>query len=362
LGDFLGQIGNDHGPVTHAIRYDSKVNTVFLLPILKPVTRQSKLVSYFPRLAVVALLALSLSACDIDTERPLRVGLLVWPGYEFAFLAREQGAYSESIELVDYLSPAEAVRDFRDGSLDAVALTANYALDFASYDSEVRIVLLIDESNGGDSVIARPEYQTLADLRGQRVGVEASALGAYMLARSLESAVMTADDIEVVPVDLGDQEALFRRGELAAVTTYEPTRSRLLAEGGIELFNSNQLEHEVIDMLITRESVIEQQEDSLRQLVTGWLDAIEFYQRDRQAAAQIMAPRERIAASELLELLENELRLFDREDNEALMKEGGDFEEWMTKIRDASLRAGLIEKEVDVQQLIDDRFIPESVP
>ena len=47
-------------------------------------------------------------------------------------------------------------------------------------------------------VVARPEIGGLRELRGRRIGVENTALGAYMLARALQSGELARADVEIV--------------------------------------------------------------------------------------------------------------------------------------------------------------------
>lgn len=55
---------------------------------------------------------------------PLRIGTLVWPGYEPLYLARERGYLDpKSVRLVEYPSNSEVTRAFRNRAIEAAALT-----------------------------------------------------------------------------------------------------------------------------------------------------------------------------------------------------------------------------------------------
>lgn len=72
----------------------------------------------------LALLAAVLAAgCGQRAEHPLRIGLLVWPAYEVPYLARHLGYYDGlDVQLVEFQSPAEALRAYRSEGIDAVAV------------------------------------------------------------------------------------------------------------------------------------------------------------------------------------------------------------------------------------------------
>jgi len=127
----------------------------------------TRLRSYRPAqvLLLAAFVAVLLSACDVFKPRPLRIGILVWPPNELAFIAREQDLYDgANIELVDFESPAVAGRTYRDGVIYAVMLTIDYVLELSAQESGHRIALVIDASNGGDVRLARERTDSLGQL------------------------------------------------------------------------------------------------------------------------------------------------------------------------------------------------------
>lgn len=313
------------------------------------------------------LLAISLAGWLVSCSGgpappPLRVGLLVWPGYELFFLAREQGLYpDEDIQLVSFRSPAEVVRAYRAGLLDAVALTLEYAIQIESEEPGQAIVLVIDTSDGGDSLIARKGIDTLADLRGRRIGVEASALGVFFSRRVLEKAGLSVKDVHLVPIDVGDQERAFLSGEVDALATFEPTRSKLLAAGAHELFNSRDLPGQILDVLLVRDELIRRRKPDLSRLVHGWFAAQGFLVREPSAAAAAMAPREKLSPTAFLAALGG-LDLTTRGENRSFLTAAGPGKApglvSVIAHRTALLRRyGLVDRPVDAAKLVSGEVI-----
>ena len=98
-------------------------------------------------------------------------------------------------------------------------------------------------------MLARPELKELKDIKGRRVGVESGALGAYVLARALQIAGLNRTDISVVSIPVPEQEQAFQGRRVDAVVTMEPNRTRLLAQGARQLFDSSQIPGEIVDVL-----------------------------------------------------------------------------------------------------------------
>lgn len=84
-----------------------------------------------PRICLVFLLVgVAVSVQCAAPGRPLRIGLVVWPAYEIAVLARSLGRLdSKRVHLLDYGSTGEALREYQNGVIDGVALTTSYAIE-----------------------------------------------------------------------------------------------------------------------------------------------------------------------------------------------------------------------------------------
>jgi NitT/TauT family transport system substrate-binding protein len=162
-------------------------------------------------------------------------------------------------------------------------------------------------------VIGRKGLKNVADLKGKRIGVESSAVGAYMLARLLETAELKHGDVEEVYLELDRHEAAFVSGRVDALITFEPLRSRLLEHGGTELFSSAQIPGEIVDVLVVRPELFEQAPRGVRRIVEGWFRALEYLRRRPGRAGRAMVIRQKVDAAGLTEALAT-LRFPEREE------------------------------------------------
>ncbi len=266
----------------------------------------------------LALLMLA-AGCAKPPPPPLRVGLLQFPSYELFYLAQHDGDLDpQEVELIGYRSPVEAARAYDSGLLDAAALTLGYVLDMARDGQDNRVILVLDESDGADALVARPGIDSLVALRGRRVALEASALGRYFLARALERGGLAFTDIVPISVDLAGQERLYRSGGADAVVTYDPVRSHLLAAGAHELFTSREIPGEIVDVLVTPASGLDRRAAVLRRLTRAWFRAAARLRREPQSAAAVVAPREQLTPAQFLASLSG-LHLTTLEENSALL-------------------------------------------
>lgn len=252
---------------------------------------------------IVWLLLLLLAGCR-PAEGRLRVGANLWPGYEPLYLAQRDGLFDEGeFQVVRLASAEQVISAFRNRALDVAAVTGDEAVRVASRLPGARIILVCDYSNGADAVVARPDIRSLAELKGKRVGLESSALGAYFLALTLEVAGLTPADITAVPVSVASQEEAFRVGQVDALVTFDPVRSRLLGQGAKSLFDSSRTPGKIVDVLIARPEALEHRRPALLRLVQGWFSARERLQSGAPATLSAAAAHQGLSVRELVDSL-----------------------------------------------------------
>ena len=310
----------------------------------------------------LAIAASVLGAACAPQPQPLRIGNNLWPGYELTHLARALGYDNgANVRLVDFSSASEVVRAYRDGLLDVAAVTADEALLAGVGGGGQRIVLVCDTSNGADVIMAGRDITSVQDLRGKRVGVETTVLGAFVLARALELNGMTPSDVAVVPVSLPEHAGAFLAQRVDAVVTFEPNRSRLLALGAHVVFDSSSLPGEIADVLLTRATLTPSQEASLQQVIRGWFRARTFMLNNPEQAAVHIAPRLGLPVPAFLDSLAL-LQIPDRSDNLRMLGGQAPIMQNTLESLAAQMRAlRLIGADVTLPQL-DPTFVEKAEP
>lgn len=286
-----------------------------------PTTRNHSLATAATLLLALALLLLA-TGCERHLP-PLRVATIQWIGYQPLHLARAHGYFDPlPVRLADFLSNRDSLRAFRNGNVDVAALTLDEVLLLHSEGHDVRVILVMDYSDGADAIVSRPDIRSLAELKGHRVGVESMAAGAYLLARALESADLDSEAIEIVNIGAEQQIRAYREGRVDALATFEPIRTRLLRLGARELFNSTDMPGEIVDVLITRQATIEQRPRDLELLLRGWFQAMQHVRTQPQQSARELAGALELETTEYLQATEG-LRFPSLQENCELFKGRG---------------------------------------
>ncbi|MDH4183770.1 MAG: ABC transporter substrate-binding protein [Nitrospinota bacterium] len=254
------------------------------------------------RIITAAILALLLFPGGFSwaADGPIRIGANLWPGYEPLFLAGRLYDWSgQSLARVkEYPSTSEVMTALKGGQIDAAGVTLDEALLLFQEGIKIKIILVLDHSNGGDALLARPELTTMQHLKGKRVAVENDALGGYMLRRALETAGMRKDEIKPEHKDMDQHEKAYKNGDVDAVVTFEPVRTKLLALGARELFSSAQIPGEISDVLVIREETMAQHADAIQKIVADWFRAVDYMNQNRDEVMNKFGQRMNLTARE----------------------------------------------------------------
>lgn len=220
--------------------------------------------------ALVAATGVSLRWWTATLEpAPLRLGIGPWIGYEPFVAARETGAWPASLHLVELGSNTEAVDAFVEGRIDAVGLTLDESLRLARQGNGHTVVAVLSDSRGGDAVLGRPEYTRVADLAGQIVLVEDTAVGQLMLGAALEDAGLPLSAVRARRVQATRLPIGWAAGEAAGVVAYSPLIERLEAGGAKVLFSTRDHPGLVLDVLVVRAG-LSADDPEVRALFTAW--------------------------------------------------------------------------------------------
>lgn len=305
-----------------------------------------------------ALLAATafLAACQPPPE-PLRIVSSPWPGYEPLYMARDLGYLNESAVRVSELPSSNInMEAFSNGSADIATLTLDEVITLLAKGQKLRILLVMDVSNGADGVVARPEIRTLADLKGKRLGMVNIPLGAYLLNRILDMSGLKAADVEIISMPEDKHEKAYRQGKIDAVITMEPYKSRITQAGAHVLFDSSQIPDEIFDLVVVREDIYRSRRDDLCDLVRQWFRTLDYIKDNRQGAYTHMGKRLGMDDDAFRAAMAG-LKVPSRQENQRLL--GGDAPALLvpaSRLLEIMQRGRMIPGAVDIAGAIDPAF------
>lgn len=299
--------------------------------------------------------ASAMSACAPPAP-PLRVGTIVFPGYEMLFLARAMGWLNpELVRLIELQNSSDSVRALAAGKLEAALLTLDEMMSACAGGVDLRAVLVLDTSTGADQVLARPGI-TLANLAGRSIAAEDNSVGALMMASLLEKAGLRPDQVIKVPMTQARAAEAYKNKLADVVVTVEPWASQIKAQGGRTIFDSSAVPDRIVDVLAVRADLLSERSVALSHLVATHFKSLTHWREYPELAAPHLAPRLQLEPVQVAGAFSG-LKLPDAAENRAMLGPGGSLEQTLPQLQSILLAANLLSKPVDSLNLLDDRFV-----
>ncbi|MEA5424913.1 ABC transporter substrate-binding protein [Synechococcus sp. CCY9202] len=245
----------------------------------------------------LAALALGAVSCS-SSITTLTVPVSRWPGYEFFPLAHELGLdrrHGLSLNLKTYANPQDIVHAYLRGDLQLAQLTTVEAVDLCNRVPKrcPVVVLVLDESRGGDQVVVKRSLDSIAQLRSLPVAITPSTLGPFVLSRALARHDLTLDDVELSPMPLEAMPDALVRGDVAAAAMFPPFSDQAIATGKVRpLFTSREIPGEIFDILVVDPDFLASRRRDLVRLLRVWQDAHNEADERPHPAIAIMARHE----------------------------------------------------------------------
>jgi len=227
-------------------------------------------------------------------EQTVTIAYSTWIGYAPLVLAGEKGFYEKNGVKVK-LEKIESVADRR------TALAANRIQGFASTaDTHVMTaaagipvvqVLGLDDSYGGDGIVAKKEFKKIEDLKGKTVAVHTGGGASYFwLQYLLAQKGMKITDLKVQDMSAGDAGAAFVAGKVDAAVTWEPwlSKAKETKFGGV-MISSDQTPGIIVDTLAFRKDFVDKNPGAVKAVVKSWFDALDYWDKNKAEANKIMA-------------------------------------------------------------------------
>ena len=254
-------------------------------------------------------LMLLLGACTPpQPEKKVRIAINPWPGYEFLYLASQKGFFADAglnVEIVELSSLADVQRSYIQGRVDGFGSTVIEVVQTAGTTGKpLDIILVPDFSAGGDVIMGNASVNSIADLKGKRIGAEVGSLGMFILYAALQKHGLSLEDVTPVNVEQLEVEKAMQNAKVDAVVTYPPYS---LAVGRLPghkaIFDTTEIPGDVIDTVVLGADVVEDRAEWIDKFRAVWQRTLQ-YAKDNQAEAYgIMARREGVSVEEFTDAL-----------------------------------------------------------
>lgn len=293
------------------------------------------------------------------TREELTVGFLpvtchlTCPVTDFA-TRTSRGTRFESQRFTDFPTMVESMKA---GRLQATFMIAPLAMKLREQGVPVRILYL--GHRDGSQVMVRKDLpaKSLRDLRGKVFAIPSKYSNQYLvISKLLEDQGVDRREIQFVEMPPPDMPGALAAKAIDAYFVGEPHAARAELDGsGRVLYYAKDIWPQFIScVLVAGEKLIRDRPAVVRDLVRGIAESGEWAERNRLDAAKVVSPYFRQDENLVRFVLTKppdrvSYRMLNPSDAE------------MQRIADMALKAGLLQKTVDVRELLDRSFIPPDI-
>lgn len=277
-------------------------------------------------LVVAAMLAVA----SPSQAEPLKIGYSDWPGWVAWQVAIDKGWFKEEgvdvdFEWFDYTASFDA---FTAGNIDAVTITNGDALVLGGTGTKSTMIMITDYSNGNDMIVAKPGINSLADLKGQKIGIEIGFVEHLLLLNGLEKEGMKESDITMVNTATNNTPQVLASGDVAAIGAWQPSSGMAmkLTPGAKPIYTSAEEPGLIYDVIAVNPTSLAANREDWVKLVKVW-DRVVAYINDpatQPDALKIMSARVGLTPEQYKPLLSG-TRLLTLEEGAEVLKKGDGF-------------------------------------
>ncbi len=220
------------------------------------------------------------------------IGMSGWTGFAPLTLAEKSGIFKKNGVDVEIKFIPQATRHLAlaSNAIQCAATTVETHVTWNANGVQNTQILLLDKSDGGDGLAVRKEVNSIRDLKGKSIGVDAPGTSPFfVLAYMLKKNGMTMSDIKRVSLSPQAAANAFLAGQNDAAQTYEPYMSaiRNRPDAGKVLLTTKDYPI-VVDTLGCPRAFLRQNPKLAQAMVNSWFEALELMKREPAKSNEIM--------------------------------------------------------------------------
>ena len=294
-----------------------------------------------------------------DARAVLNVGYLpvtchlTCPVTDFATRTSRETRF-DSQRFTDFPTVVETMKS---GRLDATFMIAPLAMKLREQGVPIKILYL--GHRDGSTVMVQKDgpVKSLRDLRGKTFAIPSKYSNQNLVIHKLmEDQGVKADEIRFVEMPPPDMPGALASKAIDAYFVGEPHAARAELDGsGRVLYHAKDIWPQFIScVLVATEKLIQEKPDVVRDLVRGIAESGEWAETHRLDAAKVAAPYFRQDEKVVRYVLTQPP---DRVSYRMLTPTDED----LGKILEMGLKAGILQKRIEMKDLIDRSFIPADI-
>ena len=291
----------------------------------------------------------------------IKVGIDLWPGYYPIVLAKELGYFKKRGLNVEYHLPENTdgmLNEFVEGKLDAVCVALGDAFSLYQRDSQLRVVLVSDESLGGDALLALGDLPK--DLSDYKIGTNLNGFGELFINAFLEEKGLSTKGITLVQQEASQAMGFLKEGKADIVHSWEPYVTEAVSYLNANVvFDSSQTPGLIPDTVLLNGNFRLQHPQEAKAFIAAWLEAADWWLANRRRGDTIIETTllllpgtVNLEGIRLYTLKDNQNTFADKRSEQSLYST-------TQKYIDFFYNKGVLKKRIKPEQIIDSAYLPK---
>lgn len=280
-------------------------------------------------LIIVGLTGFVINSCCQKEEaekKPIKIGINVWPGYAYAFIAQEKGFFKKNgvnVELILDKEISETEARYKEEGVDGLFTTFSDIIYINDEGIETKVVSITDISMTSDAIIARPDISSVADLKGKVVSFEGvNSFSHIFVVNAIEKAGLSESEVNFKNIPSQEISEALESGKISAGHTWDPAKTELIKKGYKIIAVASDYDYMIIDVLAFNSKIIQSRPDEVKAIIKSLFEALDYLQTHELEAIKLMAEAEGISVEAISNSL-NGLSLVDLKQNRQSMDDFG---------------------------------------
>ncbi|MFH1066924.1 MAG: ABC transporter substrate-binding protein [bacterium] len=326
--------------------------------------------------ALVVVIGLACVACKQNASsslplavqgKPVKIGVIVYPGYGPLFIAKEKGFFDKEgvkVEISVLGDASSLISSFASNDVQFSICSPDATLLFAEAGVDFKEIWAMDIGYGSDGLLVKNDVNSVSDLKGKPVYLYMGTPSHFLLRSMAIQAGLKAGDISLIQMDPDQIGAAFMAGKIDYGMSWEPWLSKASArKDGKTLFTSKDKPGIILDTFAVRTDFLNAHRDQVKAIMRAWFDSIEFLKTNSKEAHEIMARNFHMPIEELETQLTT-VKFLSYQESLAKFSKDTDLNVFQLAEMAAKIfkEDGVLKKDVHPESLVDGSLLKELHP
>jgi NitT/TauT family transport system substrate-binding protein len=259
------------------------------------------------------------SSSPSSSSAPLVSATNNWVGYSGHHVAVKKGFFTQeglNIQDLFFQSASEEITALLAGKVDIAWLTSGDVIQTVAKDPSLKMIYLVDYSNGSDGIIGR-DIKDPKDAKGKTIARENILFERVLLQAYLKKAGLTESDVKIKDMAAAEAATAFASKQVDLAVTYEPYLTKSAKQGGGAVVFSTKDTNLIADVIAVPEKLLQTRKADLQAYFRAVDKSVKLLVASDPEALKISGDKLGVSAAEVKEQLTG-VKLFDVEGNKTI--------------------------------------------